>query len=299
MFRALFERWEEPLEIRDEAGRCVARNPAAERLQVPYEVAREALHTGRAALDRDGRWLVRAIPLGDGHTALRVVPEPDLDRDELDRLVGRMAHDLTEPLRLITMYAQLLDRELRDALDETARHHFRIVLDNVARIQRAIDDLLELSRIGRLGAVEEEVPLHPLVSEVVAALGDEARDAHVVWEDLPVVHGSSALLRRVFARLIDNALLFRGDAPPEIHITARVEGGRAHVEVRDNGIGIDPAHHEAIFEPFTRLHAYEKRPGTGVGLTFCRRAAERMGGSLRVESAPGQGSRFTVELRAA
>lgn len=293
MFRALFDRLQEPVEIRDARGVCVARNAAAARAPLPEPVVREALAKGRARLADEGL-VLQAIPLDGDHTAVRALPDPG---DEVVRLVGRMAHDMTEPLRLVTMYGQLLERHLGDGLDATARRHLDVALANVARMQRVIDELLELSRVDRHEDVDEPIDLHALVTEAVAALG--APEAHVVWEGLPPVRGSADLLRRVLVHLLHNAVLYRGDAPPEIRIRGARSADRVLVEVRDNGIGIDPAHHETIFEPFVRLHSYDERPGTGLGLTYCRRALERMGGALRVDADPGRGSRFTLTLRPA
>lgn len=295
MFRALFDRLAEPVEIRDAHGACVARNPAAARAPLPEPAVREALTAGSARLPDRGL-VLEALPLDGTHTAVRALPEPP-GHDELSRLLGRMAHDMTEPLRLVTMYTQLLERHLGDRLDATARRHLDVTLTQVARLQQIIDGLLELSLVDRQEDLDAQVDLHELVTEAAHAL--DAPDAHVTWEDLPPARGSAELLARVFAHLLDNAVRYRGDAPPEIHVRGVREGERVRVEVRDNGIGVDPAYHDAIFEPFVRLHGYDERPGTGLGLAFCRRAAKRMGGALRVDAAPGRGSRFTLTLRAA
>lgn len=298
MYRTLFERLDDPLEIRDPQGRCLARNAAARKAPLPEQEVMRALATGSARFVRDGRLLsIECLPLEGELKALRVVA--DSPSTDPVALIARMAHDLTEPLRLATMYSQLLERRLGDLLDGTARHQLDVVRANIDRMQRAVDGLRELASITRTEPLDEEVALHSLLTEVVASLGEEARDAHVIWVDLPVVRGSSALLGKIFGRLLDNAVLYRSDASPELRIQADRSDHSWRVHVQDNGIGIDPAHQERIFEPFRRLHAYDERAGTGIGLAWCRRAAELMGGGLYVTSTPGRGSRFTLELPAA
>ena len=111
-------------------------------------------------------------------------------------------------------------------------------------------------------------------------------------DPLPNVHGDAKLLGLVFQNLIGNALKFRGQEPPQIHVSARQKGAHWLFSVQDNGIGIDPQHAERIFEVFQRLHTRKEYAGTGIGLAICRKIVERHGGRIWVKSEPGKGAAF-------
>jgi light-regulated signal transduction histidine kinase (bacteriophytochrome) len=120
--------------------------------------------------------------------------------------------------------------------------------------------------------------------------------ARVTSDALPTLRVDEGQLAQLFQNLIANALKFRKQSPPHIHIGARAEKGRWVIWVRDNGIGIDPQYFERIFQVFQRLHTRKKYPGTGIGLAICKKIVERHGGTIWVESQPGQGSTFYLSL---
>jgi signal transduction histidine kinase len=165
-------------------------------------------------------------------------------------------------------------------------------------MQEMITGLLGYARAGHGEPELEAIQVDALVRGVVADLAPaiEETGARVSWDELPTVEWARPWLQRVFQNLIENALRFRGDAPPRIHVSASREGGAWRFSVADNGIGIDPAHHDEIFEVFRRLHPRERYPGTGVGLPVVQKLVEAGGGRVEVESEVGKGAVFSFTL---
>ncbi|MBI3977497.1 MAG: PAS domain-containing sensor histidine kinase, partial [Chloroflexi bacterium] len=217
---------------------------------------------------------------------------------ELEQFAYVASHDLQEPLRMVSSYVQLLARRYRGQLDADADEFIAYAVDGARRMQVQINDLLTYSRIGRKG--------EPLTSTDTGAALDQAianlrlviaeNQAIVSHDDLPVLAADQSQLVLLFQNLIGNAVKFRGAAAPRVHITAERAGDEWVFAVRDNGIGIDPEYHERIFAIFQRLHNKAAYPGTGIGLAICKRIVERHGGRIWVESALGQGSRFSFTI---
>lgn len=224
---------------------------------------------------------------------------------ELEQFAYVASHDLQEPLRMISSFLQLLERRYGDQLDATAEEYIRFAVDGAKRMQGLIHDLLAYSRVGTRGKAFQRLDLDDVVAEVLADLQQaiDENDARVTVEDLPELYADPTQMRQLFQNLIANALKFRGEATPEIRLSAERdrENGRAlwRVAVRDNGIGIAPEHAERIFQIFQRLHTREEYEGTGIGLAICRKIVERHGGKIWVESQPGQGATFffTIPVR--
>jgi light-regulated signal transduction histidine kinase (bacteriophytochrome) len=201
---------------------------------------------------------------------------------------------------MVSSYVQLLANRYQGRLDQDADEFLHYAYDGAVRMQRLINDLLTYSRVGTRGAVLEE-----LDSGVVLAQAREnlklAFEEHAVTlthDPLPVVIADRVMLTQVFQNLIDNAIKFRREASPRIHVSCRREGEEWVFSVRDNGIGIAPEYHERIFVIFQKLHSKSKYPGTGIGLALCRRAVERMGGRIWVESKTGDGATFLFAIPA-
>jgi chemotaxis family two-component system sensor kinase Cph1 len=233
---------------------------------------------------------------------------------ELERFAYVASHDLQEPLRMVVSYVQLLERRYKSILDADAHEFMGFAVDGAKRMQTLINDLLTYSRVGRhesrVTPVAADAALEAALSNLKTGL--EENEAHVTRDaPLPVVRADSARLTQVFQNLIGNALKFRGEAPPHIHVgatridedddPARGSPGTKlwRFTVRDNGIGIAPQHQERIFVIFQRLHTRGEYPGTGIGLAICKKVIELFGGHIGVESEAGKGATFWFTLPAA
>lgn len=219
---------------------------------------------------------------------------------ELEAFSYTVSHDLRAPLRAMQGFAQALLEDYGATLDDTGRDYANRVVEASRRMDDLIQDLLAYSRLSREQLSLAPVDLDTVVAEVVNGLSDEmGRTGGRVEVASPLgrVVGNGRILHQVLANLVGNALKFvpTGTAPG-VRISTEQRNGRRRLWVEDNGIGIDPEHRERIFRVFERLHGGETYPGTGIGLAIVRRGAERMRGEVGVESTPGRGSRFWIEL---
>jgi signal transduction histidine kinase len=223
---------------------------------------------------------------------------------DLEEFAYVVSHDLKEPLRSVAGFVDLLNRRYRETLDGTARGYVDRSLAGAERMKALIDDLLLYARTSTGPRELERVDTHALVQEVLSALTKSIReaDARVDLGPLPVIQAERAQLSRLFQNLIANAIKFRRDEPPAISISAEREVGPGPGEqawrfsIQDNGIGIDPEYAERVFQVFKRLHSHDEYPGTGIGLSICKKIAERHGGRIWLESSPGVGTtvHFTI-----
>jgi light-regulated signal transduction histidine kinase (bacteriophytochrome) len=217
---------------------------------------------------------------------------------ELEQFAYVASHDLQEPLRMVSSYTQLLARRYSDKLDGDAREFMNYVVDGAARMKQLIEDLLAYSRVGTKGKefkpASLEAPLKRAIINLRAAI--EESGAAVTCDALPTVDIDELQLTQLFQNLIGNALKFRGQAPPRIHVSAVEENAEWRVAIADNGIGIEPQYFERIFMLFQRLHTMGEYPGTGIGLAICKKVVERHGGRIWVESQLGSGSTFHFTL---
>lgn len=213
---------------------------------------------------------------------------------ELDRWLYAAGHDLAEPARTIKSFLALLEQRHGPALDADAQEFISFAVDAAGRLETMLDALLEIARIGSEPRSEEPVDLAAIIDSVLArsAVRLDETGGRVEIGELSPVTGSAKLWRRLFTILIDNALLYRGSAPPLI----RIASDDARLTVADNGIGIEQRFHARIFEPFQRLHTRDAIPGCGMGLTIARRSAEHMGSTLDVQAGDSGGSVFVITL---
>lgn len=219
---------------------------------------------------------------------------------DLEQFAYVASHDLQEPLRMVATYTQLLAERYRGQLDDNADKYIHYAVDGALRMQALVQDLLTFSRIGRQGTDLQSTDCNAVVETAVKNLGpavDESR-ARVTHDPLPTVMADGSQLLQVFQNLIGNALKFRGPQPPAIHLSASKRGKEWLFSVADNGIGIAPEHADSIFVIFKRLHTRAEYPGSGIGLSICKKIIERQGGRIWVESQPGQGATFKFTLPA-
>ena len=231
-----------------------------------------------------------------------LIAELEAKNAELERFTYTVSHDLKSPLITIQGFLGLLEQDAARGDAERMRADLARISNAVEEMQRLLNELLELSRIGRLVNPPEEVGLGELVREALDLVAGRLAERSVeveIADDLPVVYGDRSRFREVLENLIDNSVKFMGDQPaPRIEIGARRDGEETVLYVRDNGVGIDPRYHERIFGLFEQLDP--KAEGTGVGLAIVKRIVEVHGGCVWVESAGvGQGSTFYFTLPAA
>ena len=213
---------------------------------------------------------------------------------ELEQLAYVAAHDLREPLRMISSFVELLAQRYQDKLDDKGREYIGYIADGARRMEAMIDDLLDYARVMREGKPFQPVPCEELLEEVLRDLSVAIAEtgAQVTHDPLPTVHADGIQLARVLRNLIGNAIKFHGPKPPCVHLRAVQKDHEWVFSVRDNGIGIDPQQFQRIFKMFQRLHTGAKYPGTGMGLALCKTIIERHRGRIWVESEPGRGSTF-------
>ncbi len=222
---------------------------------------------------------------------------------ELDAFAYTISHDLRAPLRAMHGYADALVEDYGPALPEDGQRFTRRIAAAAQRMEELIQDILAYSRLAREEVALRPVPLDRAVEGVLSRLAERLGEAGAqvgVEPPLPAVMAHPPILAQALENLVLNAAKFvEPGTRPAIAIRAEAREGRVRLSVRDNGIGIAPEHHDRIFRPFERLHGSEAYPGTGIGLAIVRRSVERMRGRCGVESMPGRGSTFWIELEGA
>ncbi|MFG1947982.1 ATP-binding protein [Nonomuraea sp. NPDC048826] len=214
--------------------------------------------------------------------------------NELEQFAYVASHDLQEPLRKVASFTQMLEQRYGNELDDRARQYIRFAVDGAKRMQLLINDLLDFSRVGRIGGerapMDSGVAVRAALENLSAAVEDTG--ATVTTGPLPRVVGSQLLLTQLFQNLIENAVKFRGDEPPRVRIEAVERDGMWEFSCADNGIGVDPKYADRIFLIFQRLHPRDVYPGTGIGLALCRKIVDYHGGRLWLDG--DSGSRGTT-----
>lgn len=272
-------------------------------------VALRALHEGaqdylvKAGLESDQlpRAVRYAIERKQAEQALRrTVAELEAKTSELESFTYSVSHDLKEPLRTMEAFSQFLLEDYAERLDEQGRDYLERMGRAGARLRQMIEELLVLARVGQRSQEAVRVDVRELVNNIVSAMqvAVDEKGLHVELESgLPAVAGDLYHTEQIFGNLFSNALKFNHAAEPLVRIGVRsVEDGRATFYVQDNGIGVEPEYHERIFQVFQQLHRREEYEGTGAGLAIVKRAAEALGGSVRLESSLGAGATFLVQL---
>jgi PAS domain S-box-containing protein len=216
---------------------------------------------------------------------------------DLEQFAYAASHDLQEPLRMISLYTQLLQEEYAAVLDETARSYVDFAVSGAQRMERLLQDLMAYSRVSAapqgIEISDAKAALEAALGNLEAAVRKSGAQFHV--GELPSVAVASVHLVLLFQNLVGNALKYCGGEVPEVWIDAERVDKFWKFSVRDNGIGIEPQYAKQIFGVFKRLHGAEYE-GTGIGLAVCQRIVERSGGRIWLESTQGHGSTFYFTL---
>ena len=245
----------------------------------------------------------------------------DLSRsnDELEQFAYVASHDLQEPLRMVSSYVQLLEKRYKGKMDADADEFIEFAVDGANRMQVMINDLLSFSRIATRGEPFQPTDCNKVFDRAINNLQTAIKESSttVTHDPLPTVTADKGQLEQLFQNLIGNAIKFRGEEQPRIHVSAtsiadfgfrnaelesKIENQKSQIgegwifSVKDNGIGIEPEHTKRIFGIFQRLHTREQYSGSGIGLAVCKKIVQRHGGQIWIESEAGKGSTFFFTL---
>lgn len=233
-------------------------------------------------------------------TLLQQADELARSNRELEQFAYAISHDLQEPLRMVSNFLRLLEKRYGGQLDDRAQEFVGYAMDGAERMQIMIRGLLDLSRVTTRGREFAPVDGEAVLAQTLRVLQApiENSGATVTHDPLPTVLADDVQLDQVFQNLIGNALKFRGEGPPQVHVSAERQGDCWRFAVQDDGIGLDPAQADYIFGVFQRLHTRAEYEGMGMGLAICKRIVERHRGRIWVESEPGQGATFFFTIPA-
>ena len=217
---------------------------------------------------------------------------------ELEKFAYIASHDLREPLRSLTGFAQLLQKRNKGNLSLESEEFIDNIIQGAQRMNTLVNGLLEYSRIATSGKPFTTVNLMHLIKKVKSDLkvNIEETDTELVVFDLPEINCDELQMRQLLQNLISNAIKFRGDRAPIIKVSSEENESYWKFKIEDNGIGLDMKYKEQVFQIFTRLHSQEQYQGSGIGLSVCKKIVERHGGRIWLESTVGKGTSvyFTV-----
>lgn len=228
----------------------------------------------------------------------KLVMELKRSNKELEQFAYVASHDLQEPLRMVSSFTQLLERQYKDKLDENAYEYIKYAVDGAKRMQKLINDLLAYSRVTTKGDNFTEINAEEVVEQALFDLEIviKENDAEIIVDPLPKIYADRSQMIQLFQNLIGNAIKYRSDDVPHIHISAQKGEEEWIFQVSDNGIGIDSEYYDRIFQIFQRLHEMHVYSGTGVGLAICKKIVERHGGRIWLDSEVGKGSTFYLSI---
>ncbi len=229
---------------------------------------------------------------------LRTSRELERSNKDLESFAYIASHDLQEPLRTITGFLQLLEQKVGNQLDDKANQYIHYAVDGSKRMHEMITDLLSYSRVSMQPFSPKRVNLRETLEHALSQIRKSIEDsgATITIKELPSVRADASQMLQVFQNLIGNALKFGSERPLEIQVEARQDQGFWLLSIKDNGIGLDLKQREKIFKIFQRLHSRQRYPGSGIGLSICKKIIERHGGSIWVESVVDAGSTFYFTL---
>ncbi len=213
---------------------------------------------------------------------------------ELEKFAYVASHDLQEPLRMVSSFTQLLEKQYKDKLDNEANEYINFIVNGAKRMQELINDLLAYSRVTNKAYEFKKVDLEKVLDDAIfnQEINIEKNLAIITRDPLPEIIGDYSQMVQVFQNLLGNALKYRGEKKPKINFSALKNDDFWLISVKDNGIGIEAGNFDEIFQMFRRLHTIDEYEGTGIGLSICEKIIERHGGQMWVESKIGKGSTF-------
>jgi len=218
---------------------------------------------------------------------------------ELEQFAFVASHDLQEPLRMVTSFLTQLEKKYGDELDEKAKRYIWFATDGARRMSQIILDLLNYSRIGRVDINPVQVDLNEVMEAVMRDFKKtvEEKDAEVNWDVLPEIVADRSTIHSLMSNLVSNAIKYHtNENRPVVNISSEETDFSWRISVLDNGIGISPEYSDEIFHIFKRLHTIDEYPGTGIGLSVCRKIVENHDGKIWLESSQSKGSTFTFEI---
>lgn len=221
--------------------------------------------------------------------------------EELERFAYVVSHDLQQPLQSISGFAQLLVMTQREHLDDDANGYVDRIITSSKQMSQLIKDLLSYAKVGAAEQPYEHIDCNQLVQEILTELSPivEEKQAKVTAQTLPTILGNPSQLRQLFQNLLSNALKYHPPKQaPQVTVSATLNTEAWQFEVQDNGIGIKPEYFEKIFQIFERLHSKGDYPGTGIGLSTCKKIVESHRGRIWVASEPGLGTTIYFTLPA-
>jgi PAS domain S-box-containing protein len=218
--------------------------------------------------------------------------------EELEQFAYIASHDLQEPIRMISNFSELLKQDFYDELSEEGRDYIDVISEGSERMAEIVSDLLDYSRIERRKKPFQDVDLNVVLKEAMSNIDllIKNKEARITYDELPCVYADKVQLALVFQNLISNAIKFVKDKMPIVQISAYDKEDQHVISIKDNGIGISKEYHDKIFEIFKRLHSKDEYPGTGIGLSSCKKILERHRGDIWLESEPGKGSTFYFSI---
>jgi signal transduction histidine kinase len=223
----------------------------------------------------------------------KILLEMELANADLERFAYIASHDLQEPLRMVTSYLQLIEKRYKNKLDSDADEFIDFAVKGAQRMKELIDDILTYSRSGRNSSKPISIDASKVLTEVERNLVCKINERHVqiTHDELPSLVMSHTDLTQLFQNLIENAIKYSKNEP-KIHVSSKMKEGSYLFAITDNGIGIDPAQYNQLFQLFRRLHNKDQYSGSGIGLAVCKKIVQKYHGKIWIDSQVGKGSTF-------
>ncbi len=218
---------------------------------------------------------------------------------ELERFAYVASHDMQEPIRMITSFSAIIAKDYANILDKTGQQYLKLIVDSGKRLKDLVEDLLEHSRVDNRGITKADFSGETALRGVLDNLSEliHERNAKITHDPLPILYGNPVQIMRLIQNLVGNAVKYQPDGrTPQVHISCESDNNNWHLSISDNGMGIKPEFINEIFQPFRRLHTWDKIAGTGLGLSICKKIVENHNGKIWVTSDYGQGSTFHFSL---